>query len=99
MRKIRAYGKQNHIPMSLSNYIYDTTNGYDGAKRTFIETINGQPFNGKKISDALNKNPNALHQFTVVSETKDTIILEATDSLGNVDCIKIIEELGGKKEC
>jgi len=30
MRKIRAYGKQNHIPMSLSNYVYDTTNGYDG---------------------------------------------------------------------
>jgi hypothetical protein len=92
MRKIRAYGKQNRIPMSLSNYIYDNDKGYEGAKKTFIDTINSQPFNGKKIGDALNKNPKALRRFTVASETKGTIILEATDHLGNVDCIRITEE-------
>ncbi|NCC67090.1 MAG: hypothetical protein EOM14_02680, partial [Clostridia bacterium] len=89
MRKIRAYGKQNRIPMSLSNYIYDTEKGYEGAKKTFIDTINSQPFNGKKICDALNKNRNALRTFTVASETADTIILEAADHLGNKDCIRI----------
>ena len=92
MRKIRAYGKQNRIPMSLSNYIYDTDKGYEGAKKTFIDTINSQPFNGKKICDALNKNSNALRTFAVASETGDTIILEATDYLGNKDCIRITEQ-------
>lgn len=91
-RRIRAYGKESRIPMSLSNYIYDTEKGYEGAKRTFIETINSQPFNGKKICDALNKNPKVLCRFTVASETKDTIILEATDFLGNIDCIRITKE-------
>lgn len=92
MRKIIAYGKKNRIPMSLSNYIYDNDKGYEGAKKTFIDTINGAAFNGKKISDALNKNPKALRRFTAASETKGTIILEATDHLGNIDCIRITEE-------
>lgn len=92
MRKIRAYGKESRIPMSLSNYIYDTEKGYEGAKKTFIDTINSQPFNGKKICDALNKNPKVLSRFTAASETTGTIILEATDHFGNVDCIRITEE-------
>jgi len=92
MRKIRAYGKQNRIPMSLSNYIYDTDKGYEGAKKTFIDTINSQPFNGKKIAAALNGTKNILRTFTIASETNNTIILEATDFLGNVDCIRITEE-------
>ncbi len=91
-RRIRAYGKESRIPMSLSNYIYDTEKGYEGAKRTFIETINSQPFNAGEIADTLNRNPKALRRFTVASETKDTIILEATDFLGNIDCIRIAKE-------
>ena len=89
MRKIRAYGKENRIPMSLSNYIYSNGNGYDYSKKLFTETINTQPFNGKKICEALNNTKHILHRFTVASQTKDTIILEAADYLGNIDCIKI----------
>ena len=92
MRKIRAYGKQNRIPMSLSNYICDNVKGYEGAKKTFIDTINSQPFNGKKIAAALNGTKNILRTFTVAGETNNTIILEATDFIGNVDCIRITEE-------
>jgi hypothetical protein len=89
MTKIRAYGKENRIPMSLSNYIYSNGEGYEYSKKLFIEIINGQPFNGKKICEALNNTKHILRRFTVASQTKDTIILEATDYIGNVDCIKI----------
>jgi len=92
MRMIRAYGKETMIPMSLSNYIYDNQNGYEGAKKTFVETVNAQPFNAKKIVAALNGTKNILRRFTVSSEAKDQIILEATDTLENIDCIKIIEK-------
>ncbi len=91
-KAIKAYGKTNRIPMSLSNYIYDNQNGYEGAKRTFIDTINAQPFNGKKIAAALNGTKNILRRFTVASENNDTIILEATDTLGNADYIRITKE-------
>lgn len=92
MRTIKAYGKETRINMSLSNYIFDNQNGYEGAKRTFKETINAQPFNGKKIAAALNSTQHILRRFTVASETANTIILEATDALGNTDCIRITEE-------
>lgn len=92
MRTIKAYGKETRIPMSLSNYIYDNQNGYEGAVRTFKATVNSQPFNAKKIAAALNRTHNILRKFTVSSESEGTIILEATDTLGNIDCIKIIEK-------
>ena len=91
-KTIRAYGKQNRVPKSLSNYIYGSQNGYQEARETFENIIEAQPFNGKKICDALNSTKNILRKFTVLSSNATVITLEATDYLGNKDIIRITEK-------
>lgn len=88
MRKIVAYGKKSRIPMSLSNYIYDNVKGYEGAKKTFIDTINSQAFNGKEIAAGRtsNKDPNAGDRPTEddwYRASKNTAIRNGNRSGGN----------------
>lgn len=86
--KIRAYGKTSRIPMALSNYIL-TGKGCKHDAQTFKDTIESAPFNAKSIAAALNRQKDILMRFTPVKQTETTIILEASDLLGNKDEIKI----------
>jgi len=91
MYKIFASGRKSGIAMSLSNYAYDRVNGYEGAKRTVKNTVNGQPFDANKICAALNRMPGKLYSFSVLRVSPETITILATDCFGNQDLIKIKE--------
>ncbi len=91
MYKISASGRKSGIVMSLSNYVHERVNGYEGAKLTFKNTVNGQPFDADKICAALNRMPGKLYSFSVYRVSSEAIILLATDCFGYRDLIKIKE--------
>lgn len=89
--KIRAFGKDTRIPMSLSNYIF-TNDGCEADRKRFTEIVKSQPFDAGRIAGALNREPGALYRFTAAQQTESTILLEARDGMGNTDIIKITKE-------
>ena len=86
--KIRAYSKDNRIPMALSNYI-SSGNGIEEDVRAFRRTVERAPFNAKSIAAALNSRRDAIVRFAPAGQTETTVIIEATDYLGSKDIIKI----------
>jgi hypothetical protein len=92
MRKITAYGRNNRIPMSLSNYMPGCRKGIKVARQEFIDTISRQPMDAKAICKALNGHRWTADKFQPFKESEDVIQLIATDPWGNEDIIRIAEE-------